>query len=98
MIFDTRLILITGRHVLLRDRLTTDVNAFLRWQIQGQWRLLDAPWEGVRDSFTEAEEAQYRQRFQEKLAEVLPSPRKHAVITLLDDRPIGWVISYGEER
>jgi len=33
----TRPILMTGRRVCLRDRLPTDVDAFLRWQIQGQW-------------------------------------------------------------
>jgi RimJ/RimL family protein N-acetyltransferase len=84
--------------VRLRDRLPTDVDAFLRWQTQGQWRLLDAPWEGVRTTYTEAEEAQYRQRFLEQLADVPPSPRKRTVIALLDDRPVGWVIRYGEER
>lgn len=98
MTLNTHPILITGRHVLLRDRLPTDVDAFLRWQIQGQWRLLDAPWGGVRTTYTEAEEAQYRQRFLEELVKDLPSPRKRAVITLLDERPVGWVIRYGEER
>jgi RimJ/RimL family protein N-acetyltransferase len=98
MILNTHPILIAGRHVRLRDRLPTDVNAFLRWQIQGQWRLLDAPWEGVRTTYTETEEAQYRQRFLEELTKDLPSPRKRAVITLLDERPIGWVNRYGEER
>jgi RimJ/RimL family protein N-acetyltransferase len=88
----------TGRRLRLRDDLPTDVDAFLRWQIQGQWRLFDAPWEGVRTTYTQAEQAQYRQRFLEKLAEELPSPRKRAVIVLLDDKPIGWVIRYGEER
>jgi RimJ/RimL family protein N-acetyltransferase len=74
------------------------VDAYLRWQIHGQWRLLDAPWGGVRTAFTEAEEAQYRQRFLEGLAEDLPSPRKQLVIALLDERPIGWVNRYGEKR
>jgi RimJ/RimL family protein N-acetyltransferase len=91
-------ILITGRHVCLRDRLPADVEPFLRWQIRGQWRLLDAPWNGIRDTFTEAEEVQYRQHFLEGLAEDLPLPRKRAVIALFDDHPIGWVIRYGEER
>src|SRR3989304_515459 len=90
--------LAAGRRVLLRDRLPTDVYAFLRWQVQGQWRLFDAPWEGVRTAYTEAEEAQYRQRFLEGLAEDLPSPRKRAVIALPDGRPVGWVSRYGEER
>jgi RimJ/RimL family protein N-acetyltransferase len=98
MTVNTHQILANGRHVCLRDRLPTDVDAFTRWQIQGQWRLLDAPWQGVTTSLSEAEEAHYRQRFLEGLAEDLPSPRKSAVIALLDNRPIGWVIRYGEER
>jgi len=90
--------LAADRRVCLRDDLPTDVDIFLGWQIRGQWRLFDAPWEGVRTTYTEAEATQYRQRFLEKLAEVLPSPRKRAVIALLDGRPIGWVSRYGEER
>jgi RimJ/RimL family protein N-acetyltransferase len=98
MTLNTHPILITGRRLCLRDDIPTDVDAYLRWQIHGQWRLLDAPWGGVRTAFTEAEEAQYRQRFLEGLAEDLPSPRKQLVIALLDERPIGWVNRYGEKR
>jgi len=98
MTLNTYPLLIAGRRVRLRDQLPTDVDAFLRWQIQGQWRLLDAPWQGVTTSFSEAEEAQYRQRFLEELAKDLPSPRKRAVIALLDERPVGWVSRYGEQR
>lgn len=82
----------------MRDRLPTDVDYYLCWQIHGQWRLLDAPWEGVQTSFTQAEEAQYRQRFLEGLAENLPFPRKSAVVTMLDGRPIGWVSRYGDQH
>jgi RimJ/RimL family protein N-acetyltransferase len=98
MILSTSPLLATSRRVCLRDRAPSDVDAFLRWQIHGQWRLFDAPWEGVRTAYTEAEEARFRQRFLDGLVESLPSPRKRAVITLLDDRPVGWVIRYGEER
>jgi RimJ/RimL family protein N-acetyltransferase len=98
MIQTSGIVLASGSHVLLRDRVPTDVDIFLRWQIRGQWRLFDAPWEGVKTSLTEVEEAEYRQRFLEKLAGVLPSPRKNAVIAMPDDRPIGWVSRYGEER
>ena len=98
MTLNTHPILITGRRLCLRDDIPTDVDVYLRWQIHGQWRLLDAPWEGVRTSYTEAEEAQYRQRFMEGLAEDLPSPPKQVVIALLDEKPIGWVNRYGEQR
>jgi len=98
MTLNTHPILITGRRLCLREDIPADVDVYLRWQIHGQWRLLDAPWEGVRTSYTEAEEAQYRQRFLEGLAEDLPSPRKQVVIALLDERPIGWVNRYGEQR
>ena len=98
MDLSTSPILATGRRVCLRDRIPSDVDAFLGWQIQGQWRLFDAPWEGVRTTFSDAEETRFRQRFLEGLAEDLPSPRKRAVILSLDDRPVGWVIRYGEQR
>ncbi len=94
----TSQVLINGSRVRLRDKLPVDVDAYLRWQVSGQWRFFDAPWEGMRSSFIRDEEAYYRQRFLEGLAEDLPAPRKRAVIAFLDDKPIGWVSRYGEER
>lgn len=33
-----------GDLVMLRTLLETDTNHYKRWQTEGEWRLLDAPW------------------------------------------------------
>ena len=33
-----------GDLVLLRTLVETDIDHYKRWQTQGEWRLLDAPW------------------------------------------------------
>jgi RimJ/RimL family protein N-acetyltransferase len=43
-------IIASGERVILRDRLSSDLDSYFRWQTSGEWRLYDAPWEGVRTS------------------------------------------------
>jgi RimJ/RimL family protein N-acetyltransferase len=74
------------------------VDRFIYWQTHGEWRLLDAPWEGVQVSLTAEQEAKLRSQFLESCALELPSPRKTAVVSRKDNRPLGWVTRYGEER
>ncbi|OGO37490.1 MAG: hypothetical protein A2147_04980 [Chloroflexi bacterium RBG_16_57_8] len=91
-------ILIAGSLILLRDRLPSDVDAFVRWQTRGEWRLFDAPWEGLQTSLTEAQEAELRKRFLETCATEQPVPRTGAIIATNAGRPIGWVNRYAQER
>jgi RimJ/RimL family protein N-acetyltransferase len=84
--------------VILRDRLPADVDVLVHWKTHGQWRLLDAPWEGVSVSLTETEEAQLRERLLEGISRPRPVPRSVAVIATLDGRPIGRVNRYGQDR
>jgi RimJ/RimL family protein N-acetyltransferase len=91
-------IIATGIHVILRDLLQSDADRFFYWQTHGEWRLLDAPWEGVHTSLTEEQEATLRTQFYKSCTEELPSPRKRVFITGKDDCPIGWASRYGEDR
>jgi len=83
-----------GRSVLLRDRLPEDVETYLRWLTSGEWRLLDAPWEGVRDSLDEETEKELRDRIAKVYEEALPEPRSFAFVAALDGTPLGKVNRY----
>ena len=91
-------VITTGNRVILRDRLQSDADRFIYWQTHGEWRLLDAPWEGVQTSLTGEQEAVLRTQFSKSYTEELPSPRKRIFIARKDNCPIGWVSRYGEDR
>ena len=61
----------SGAKLVLRDRLPTDADRLISWQTHGEWRLLDAPWEGVCTSLTTEQEAQLRTQFLKLCAEEL---------------------------
>jgi RimJ/RimL family protein N-acetyltransferase len=94
----TRANIASGERVILRDRLLSDLESCLRWQTSGEWRLYDAPWEGVRASMTVEEEEEFRARFLEQCQQELPVPRKRATIATWEGEPLGWVNRYGDER
>ena len=91
-------IIASGNNLILRDRAPSDVDYFIYWQTHGEWRLLDAPWEGKHTSLTEEQEADLRTQFLELCAEEPPLPRKSVMIAMKDNRPIGWVVRSGEDR
>lgn len=88
-------VIASGFNIILRDRLSSDVDALIRWRTHGEWRLLDAPWQGVRTSLTPEEEARLREQSSAYRAEQT-SPRKMAIIAMKDKRPLGWVNRYSE--
>ncbi len=83
-----------GKSILLRDRIPSDVEAFLSMQVSGEWRRYDAPWEGLRASLSPEEEEQYRLTFMERCKEDQPFPRQFAVIATLAGQPVGAVSRY----
>lgn len=91
-------VIASGDNLVLRDRLQTDVDRFIYWQTHGEWRMLDAPWEGAHTSLTAEQEANLRTQFLKSCDEELPSPRKTAIVARKDNRPLGWVSRYGEDR
>jgi len=91
-------VIASGDRIVLRDRFPSDVARFIYWQTHGEWRLLDAPWEGVQTSLTTVQEVKLRTQFLESCVEELPSPRETTIVANKDNRPIGWVSRYGEDR
>ena len=92
------MILFQTSKMILRDIEIRDAEAFLRWQTNGEWRYLDAPWEGILHAMSREQETAFRTRFLDERLKPLPKPRKSAVINLYSVGPIGFVNRYGEER
>ena len=89
-------VLASGDRVILRDRVPADMDSYVRWQTHGEWRRYDAPWE---DFPTTAEEiATFRKRFLETCEQESPMPRKRATIVTKENKPLGWVNRYANER
>lgn len=91
-------VLARGSEILLRDTLPDDVDAYLHWQTNGEWRYYDAPWEGVLESMSESQQEAYRHRFKRAVETPLPALRARATISLPDYTPIGWVNRYANDR
>lgn len=89
-------IIASGKRVILRDRLPSDVESYLRWQTHGEWRLYDAPWENEDVPRTVEEEESFRERFLDKCQRELSVPRRRATIITLEGEPLGWVNRYGD--
>ena len=91
-------VIASGDSVILRDRLPSDVDAFIYLQTHGEWRLLDAPWDGEHTSLTAEQETSLRMQFLESCAGELPVPRQSVIIATKDNRPVGWINRHGENR
>jgi RimJ/RimL family protein N-acetyltransferase len=87
-------IIASGDLVILRGWLVNNSDHFVRWCNQGEWRLFDAPWEGAAE-----EEKRDREWFLQQLNGGDESwLNKRAVITTLDNIPLGWVSRYSEVK
>lgn len=92
-------VLVSGQQVILRDPLPADADSYVHWQTHGEWRMYDAPWEGVRTFMTPQEEETVRQGFLDQCSQRRPFPQQGAMIaTLAEDRPLGWVNRYANDR
>jgi RimJ/RimL family protein N-acetyltransferase len=95
-----------GDLVMLRTLIVTDRDHYERWQTQGEWRSLDAPWA---QSVTEEKRNQDDKKKQtntqddpapKKQASIQDDsvPKKRAVIATLENKPLGWVNRYVEKN
>jgi len=91
-------VIASKNNLVLRDCLEPDIDRIIFWQTHGEWRLFDAPFEGVLSRLTIEQEANIRGYYQKLCVEELPSPRTIAIIAEKDNHPLGWVIRYGEDR
>jgi len=91
-------VLATGPSVLLRDRLASDAEDYIRWQSAGEWREFDAPWEQGPPVPADDQREALRRRFLHLSTEPLPELRTMAIIARPDGRPLGWVNRYDSQR
>jgi len=88
-----------GYLAILRGWLASDIDPFMRWLTQGEWRLLDAPWEGFGSASTSEEEQRTREWFMNQLDSRERSWfNNRAVIATPDNIPLGWVNRYGDKK
>ncbi len=79
------------------QRRPSNVDGYLRWQTNGEWRFFD-PWEEPRTSVTAEEASEFRERFlQECEPGSDPTSRDHAVILTADNEPVGFANRYERE-
>ena len=79
-----------GEFVLLRKRIASDQDHYERWLTEGEWRQYDAPWQWTASE----EKTDQDQKAKTKIPEGEVGVEKMAVITTLEDTPLGWVNRY----
>ena len=96
-------IIVCGNRVILRDRLPSDVDTYVRWWSKGEWLKYDAPWE-IAEILTTTTKEEIRRRFLDGCAQRLPLPRDYAIIAMFEEscgkenKPLGWVNRYVDKR
>lgn len=88
-------IIASGSRVILRDAFPADIERYIDWMKHGEWQQYDAPWETAR---LPHDEHDIRKMFSEKFMRNLSSPRSRAIICTNENRPVGWVNRYVEQR
>ena len=84
--------------VMLRRWLASDMDHYVRWWTQGEWLLLNAPWEGDETSMTGEEDRRTREWFVQQLNGGDQTwLNRRAAIAAPDNTPLGWVSRYGEK-
>ena len=91
-------IIASGARVILRDRLPDDVDRWIYWRSHGVWREYDAPWETLALSVSPDRLNEIRKTFLESCVDGLPIPRKSAIISTTELKPLGSVNRYEEKR
>jgi len=83
-----------GKNVSLRDAHLSDCRAYINWMHKGEWKDFDAPWE----EFDNLSKKELRKRFEQLFLKEKVKPRKRAIMTLPEDKPIGWVNRYHDNE
>ena len=83
-------IIAKGELVMLRTHIETDRPHYQRWQTEGEWRSLDAPWERNKVKKNQ------KQGDQQKKSPIKEEagPNRMSVIATVENKPIGWVNRY----
>ena len=87
--FDT---IVVGNLVILRSWVENDRNYYKRWLVQGEWLQYDAPWaQGTSEGESDQDKKTNRKKVENDVG-----VKKLAIITTLDQIPLGWVNRYGD--
>jgi len=88
-------VIASGKKIILRDGLPSDLNQYIRWMKKGEWTTYDAPWE---NAYLYRTDEETRKRFLKKFVQDLSAPRCRAIIATKENCPLGWVNRYGDKR
>ena len=91
-----------GDLIMLRTLVETDRDVYMRWQTQGEWQLLDAPW--AQNTTEEKKDNERKKKQTNTQDDSAPKnqtslkddsvPKKRAVIATIENKPLGWVNRY----
>ncbi|MFW6083308.1 MAG: GNAT family N-acetyltransferase [Thermoplasmatota archaeon] len=88
-------VIISSELVILRDAKETDIDNYVKWMNEGEWRNFDAPWE---KRMTDIPEEEIKVRFLELYLSEREEPRRRVIIADKKNRPIGWINRYYKDK
>lgn len=80
---------------ILRDAKESDINSYVKWMNEGEWKDFDAPWEKGKTNLNNEE---VKVRFLELYLSEREEPRRRVIIADEDDKPIGWINRYHKDK
>ncbi len=81
--------------VILRDAKESDIDNYVKWMNEGEWKEYDAPWE---KRMTALPEEEVKVRFMELYLSEREEPRRRVIIADKDDKAVGWVNRYYKDK
>ncbi len=81
--------------IILRDAQKSDIEDYVRWMEEGEWKEYDAPWE---KRITDLPPEEIKVRFINLYLSEREEPRRRVIIATKYNKPIGWMNRYFKER
>jgi len=88
-------VIISSESVILRDAKESDLDNYVKWMNEGEWKEFDAPWE---KRITDLPEEEIKVRFIELYLSEREEPRRRVIIADKNDVPIGWMNRYNKDK
>jgi len=88
-------IIVSSELLILRDARESDIDSYVKWMNEGEWKEYDAPWEkGIMDLPNEEIKVRFLQLYLSEREE----PRRRVIIADKNDEPIGWINRYYKDK
>ena len=88
-------IIVSSDSVILRDAKESDIESYVKWMNEGEWKEFDAPWEtGIMDLPDE----EIKVRFMELYLNKREEPRRRVIIADKNGKPLGWMNRYFKDK